>query len=176
MLHASTTQYNPQMMQSLQDCIRNCLDCSSICQQCAAECIAMEKPGMGQCIALCMDCAAICTLDAELMSRESQYHFSTCELCAAICEDCAEMCEGIAPGESNTLQECAEVCRRCAASCQLMASMESSGEVGQVNISEATYAQVMGVPGLTFIRRGKVSAKGKGELEMYFVRHSGSEG
>ncbi len=47
--------------------------------------------------------------------------------------------------------------------------MESSGEVGQVNISESTYALVKDVPGLTFSPRGKVQAKGKGEMEMYFV-------
>ncbi len=53
--------------------------------------------------------------------------------------------------------------------------MESSGEVGQVNISESTYALVKDEPGLTFTSRGKVQAKGKGEMEMYFVRRS-SEG
>ena len=78
--------------------------------------------------------------------------------------------------------------------------MESSGEVGQVNISEATYALVMNAaligeavatndrvpstlrvdhpddgankehrPAFTFTPRGKVQAKGKGEMEMYFV-------
>ena len=47
--------------------------------------------------------------------------------------------------------------------------MESSGEVGQVNISEATYAHVKDVPELSFTSRGKVQAKGKGEMEMYFV-------
>ena len=47
--------------------------------------------------------------------------------------------------------------------------MESSGEVGQVNISEATYALVKDEPGLAFTSRGKVQAKGKGEMEMYFV-------
>ncbi|MBK9147821.1 MAG: tetratricopeptide repeat protein [Flavobacteriales bacterium] len=47
--------------------------------------------------------------------------------------------------------------------------MESSGEVGQVNISEATYALVKDEPGLAFTPRGKVQAKGKGEMEMYFV-------
>ena len=47
--------------------------------------------------------------------------------------------------------------------------MESSGEVGQVNISEATYALVKNGSGLTFTPRGKVQAKGKGEMEMYFV-------
>lgn len=50
--------------------------------------------------------------------------------------------------------------------------MESSGEVGKVNISEATYALVKDEPGLTFTPRGKVQAKGKGELEMHFVERS----
>ena len=80
--------------------------------------------------------------------------------------------------------------------------MESSGEVGQVNISEATYRMVaelsvvgasfaqvgaqgsrdgstnsqqpttQSAPRFTFTPRGKVQAKGKGELEMYFVRRS----
>ena len=54
--------------------------------------------------------------------------------------------------------------------------MESSGEAGQVNISEATYTLVKDEPGLTFSPRGKVQAKGKGELEMYFVGRSPGEG
>ena len=51
--------------------------------------------------------------------------------------------------------------------------MESSGEVGQVNISEATYAVVREQAGRLFdyTPRGKVQAKGKGELEMFFVRY-----
>ena len=73
--------------------------------------------------------------------------------------------------------------------------MESSGEVGQVNISENTYALVREVKEVreeqevakgpnpqpvtrqpatehvfTFTPRGKVHAKGKGDLEMYFVQ------
>ena len=49
--------------------------------------------------------------------------------------------------------------------------MESSGEVGQVNISEATYALVREQAGhlFDFEPRGKIQAKGKGEMEMYFV-------
>ena len=48
--------------------------------------------------------------------------------------------------------------------------MESSGEVGQVNISEATYELVKDNPEFDFTSRGKVQAKGKGELDMYFVK------
>ncbi|MBL0043077.1 MAG: adenylate/guanylate cyclase domain-containing protein [Flavobacteriales bacterium] len=47
--------------------------------------------------------------------------------------------------------------------------MESTGEVGQVNISGSTYALVKDKPRLKFTSRGKVQAKGKGEMEMYFV-------
>ena len=47
--------------------------------------------------------------------------------------------------------------------------MESSGEVGQVNVSEATYELVKSRAGLSFTSRGKVQAKGKGEMEMFFV-------
>ena len=67
--------------------------------------------------------------------------------------------------------------------------MESSGEVGQVNISEATYRLVVGdrlsVVGradeqrisdnrqsFSFTPRGKVQAKGKGEMEMYYVERA----
>jgi class 3 adenylate cyclase len=47
--------------------------------------------------------------------------------------------------------------------------MESSGEVGRVNISESTYREIAAQRSFHFIQRGKVQAKGKGELEMYFV-------
>jgi class 3 adenylate cyclase len=50
--------------------------------------------------------------------------------------------------------------------------MESSGEVGQVNISESTYALVKDAPGLSFTPRGQMEAKGKGMLGMYFVHRT----
>lgn len=50
--------------------------------------------------------------------------------------------------------------------------MESSGEVGRVNFSEATYQIVRHGPRFRFIARGAVAAKGKGELQMYFVERA----
>ena len=47
--------------------------------------------------------------------------------------------------------------------------MESSGEVGKVNISIATYDLLKDDSQFTFESRGKIKAKGKGEMEMYFV-------
>ena len=49
--------------------------------------------------------------------------------------------------------------------------MESSGEVGRVNISETTYDLVKDDT-LLFELRGKIEAKNKGELVMYFVNKS----
>jgi len=45
--------------------------------------------------------------------------------------------------------------------------MESSGEVGKVNISQSTYEKVKDKFLCTY--RGKIKAKNKGEIDMYFV-------
>lgn len=45
--------------------------------------------------------------------------------------------------------------------------MESSGAIGKVNVSETTYRITK--EHFQFTPRGKISAKGKGELEMFFV-------
>ena len=47
--------------------------------------------------------------------------------------------------------------------------METSGEIGKVNISETTYNLIKEDPDLNFEHRGKIQAKNKGELDMYFV-------
>ncbi len=50
--------------------------------------------------------------------------------------------------------------------------MESSGVAGKINISSATYELVKDE--FRCIPRGKVNAKGKGEIEMYFLAESAS--
>jgi adenylate cyclase len=53
--------------------------------------------------------------------------------------------------------------------------MESNGEVGKVNVSQSTYELIKSEVSLPaegrfeFESRGKIEAKGKGEIEMYFV-------
>lgn len=51
----------------------------------------------------------------------------------------------------------------------LASRMESTGEVGKVNISYSTYALLKDDPDFSFIPRGKLKAKYKGEIEMYFA-------
>ena len=52
-------------------------------------------------------------------------------------------------------------------SVNIAARMESSGEIGRVNISAYTFDLVRSE--FTCSYRGKVEAKGKGAIDMYFV-------
>jgi hypothetical protein len=45
--------------------------------------------------------------------------------------------------------------------------MESSGEIGKVNISESTFNLIKDE--FQCVHRGKLAAKNKGEIDMYFV-------
>jgi adenylate cyclase len=47
--------------------------------------------------------------------------------------------------------------------------IESSGKVGEVNISQATSELLKENSSFSFESRGKIEVKGKGEIEMYFV-------
>jgi len=48
--------------------------------------------------------------------------------------------------------------------------MEQKSEVGKVNISHDTYNLIKDNPQFEFESRGKIDVKGKGEMEMFFVR------
>jgi adenylate cyclase len=51
--------------------------------------------------------------------------------------------------------------------------MESNGDVGKVNISQVTYQILKEDPDFSFESRGKIEVKGKGEMEMWFVKTKG---
>jgi class 3 adenylate cyclase len=51
----------------------------------------------------------------------------------------------------------------------IAARIESSGEAGKVNISGSTHALIKNQ--FNFIYRGKIEAKNKGQIEMYFVEN-----
>ena len=48
--------------------------------------------------------------------------------------------------------------------------MENQSAVGQVNISQDTYELLKANPDFSFEKRGKIEVKGKGMMEMYFVK------
>ena len=47
--------------------------------------------------------------------------------------------------------------------------LESNGQIGKVNISQTTYDLLKNNPDFIFENRGKIEAKGKGKMDMYFV-------
>ncbi|MGB0929402.1 MAG: adenylate/guanylate cyclase domain-containing protein, partial [Chitinophagales bacterium] len=47
--------------------------------------------------------------------------------------------------------------------------MESNSEAGRVNVSQTTYQLIKNKPNFDFESRGEIFAKGKGDLEMWFV-------
>jgi adenylate cyclase len=47
--------------------------------------------------------------------------------------------------------------------------MENNGQVAKVNISLSTYELLKADPDFSFTHRGKIDAKGKGEIDMFFV-------
>lgn len=55
----------------------------------------------------------------------------------------------------------------------IAARMESSGEAGKVNVSGATYELLKS--DFSFTHRGKIEAKNKGEIDMYFAERSPGE-
>jgi class 3 adenylate cyclase/tetratricopeptide (TPR) repeat protein len=50
--------------------------------------------------------------------------------------------------------------------------MESNGEIGEVNISQATYELLKNDSDFIFVNRGKIEVKGKGHMEMWFVERA----
>lgn len=103
-----------------QSCIDACYSCATMCDHCAAACLAEnDVKMMARCIALDMDCAQICRMAASYMARGSEFVKDLCNLCAQVCQACGEEC---AKHKADHCQACAEACRRCADECRRMAT------------------------------------------------------
>ena len=104
-------------MATMQDCIKECLDCHAICLATISHCLYKGGEHAAPVhIRLLQDCAQICSTSADFMLRGSPEHGRTCGVCAEICRKCAESCQRMA-GDDELMRRCAEVCRRCADSC-----------------------------------------------------------
>jgi hypothetical protein len=101
-------------------CIRNCLNCHSLCEVTAMHCLHLGGSyAAPDHIRLLLDCAEICRTSAGFMLRGSDLHPRTCAVCAEVCQRCAEECERF--GDDAQMRSCAEACRICATSCREMA-------------------------------------------------------
>lgn len=117
-LAASSTEPLIGMDASMQDAIKACLDCHSLCLQMAMS-YCLERGGRHvgqQHLRLMLNCAELCQTSANFMLSGSSLHGRVCAVCAEACEACANSCEQV--GE---MRECVAECQRCAKSCRAMA-------------------------------------------------------
>jgi hypothetical protein len=110
------------MTASMDECIRNCTECHTICMKTVTHCLGVGGKHADQAhIRMLLDCAQICATSADFMTRGSPLHRLTCGACAEICQQCADDCERMA-GDDQQMLQCVEMCRSCAASCRDMAA------------------------------------------------------
>jgi hypothetical protein len=106
--------------ETMQDCIKNCLECHRLCTATVAHVLHGghshdEAPHL---VAL-LDCAQMCLLHADFMARSSPHQQHIAKECAEICSACATLCEAH-PDPDGQIKECARACRECATSCGAM--------------------------------------------------------
>jgi hypothetical protein len=120
MAHLDSVQH---LDTDMQQCIHDCLDCSSLCFATVPHCLEMggEHASRDHVVTL-LACAEICQTSANFMLVHSPLHGRTCGVCAEACDRCAESCERLANSDEQ-MMACAATCRQCAESCRKMASM-----------------------------------------------------
>lgn len=116
-LLASTTPVMQSLAPDMRQCIQDCLECASICDQTLAYCLEQGgEHARVEHINLLRDCDESCTIAASMMSRKSRFSGEPRQLCVLVCAACAEWCESMA--DDAQMSACAEACRRCEESCR----------------------------------------------------------
>ncbi len=114
---SSAVRRSPMAMPPMQDAIKACLDCHSMCLQMATG-YCLERGGRHveqKHLRLMLNCAELCQTSANFMLSNSPLHGRVCLICAEVCEACAKSCDQV-----GDMRECAEECRSCAKSCKAM--------------------------------------------------------
>ncbi len=97
-------------------CIAACNECNQICLQHIAHCLTLggahAEPDH---ISMLLTCAAMCRTAGELMSLNSEWHPTMCDLCAQVCDECADECEDL-----GDMEDCVAACQDCAEACREM--------------------------------------------------------
>ncbi len=120
------------MVQAMEQCIEDCLDCHSICTTTLQHCLVLGGEHVRpEHVRSLMDCAELCQTSADFMLRGSELHTETCDVCAEACTRCADSCEHL--GDDPQMQACADLCRRCAESCRHMVGMMAGQQPGHTH-------------------------------------------
>ena len=113
----TSTRRRGHLSEAMQDAIKACLDCHSMCLDTAMnDCLQRGgRQAEQKHLRLMLNCAELCQTSANFMLSDSPLHGRVCGVCAEACEACAKSCDQV--GE---MSECAEECRKCAESCRRM--------------------------------------------------------
>ena len=105
-------------------CIAACNECNRICLQHIEHCLSLgESHAEPAHIAMLLTCATVCRTATELMSINSEWHATVCDLCAQVCAECADQCE-----ELGDMDDCVTACQNCADACRGMVGDQINGE------------------------------------------------
>ena len=114
---SSSTSRQSRMESPMQDAVKACLDCHSVCLRMAVG-YCLERGGRHaeqEHLRLMLNCAELCQTSANFMLSDSPLHGRVCLICAEACEACAKSCEQV-----GDMRECVEECQNCAKSCRTM--------------------------------------------------------
>ena len=101
---------------AIESCVVACGNCSRVCLGHVRHCLELGGDhGEPAHIAGLLTCANICRTAAELMTIDSEWHPTVCNLCAQVCEECADACAAM-----DDMEECVAACRQCAQACRIM--------------------------------------------------------
>ena len=101
---------------AIESCVVACGNCSRVCLGHVRHCLELGGDhGEPAHIAGLLTCANICRTAAELMTIDSEWHPSVCDLCAQVCEECADACAAM-----DDMEACVAACRQCAQACRIM--------------------------------------------------------
>ncbi len=105
----------------MQQCIDNCRSAHQICVETMYHCLSKggEHSDPSH-IGLLIDCAQINEMNADFMSRNSEFHTKMCELCADIDEKTAKDCDMMSKNDDQ-MRACVEETTKSMNSCRMMA-------------------------------------------------------
>ncbi len=97
-------------------CVAACGQCSQTCLAHVRHCLEIGDEHAGAAhIVMLLTCAHVCRTASDLMSIDSDWYPTVCDLCAQVCEECAEACAAM-----DDMEDCAVACRHCAQACRTM--------------------------------------------------------
>ena len=118
------TSHGEEADNAIATCIDACNECSRVCLQHIEHCLTLggAHAEAGH-ISMLLACATVCRTAAELMSLNSGWHPTLCDVCAQVCDECSDECE-----ELGDMEDCVSACQDCAEACREMVDEHADNE------------------------------------------------